>query len=221
MKPAQTSYPDNTNIRFLRWRWWALGPVGRAAHRLGCAGRRCAASTGASISSAASRSASRSRQARSQIGELRDRLEALGVGDVVDPADRVMVAKWSTSAFRCKAKVATRIGQMPVGAIRCRSQGKGCGRTQVNTRSHRKVRAEHWSGLSRRANVRLRQSVSGKVSCELVQHGRYCARRWPCSGIALFIWFRFEWQFGVGALVTLFHDVVLTFGFFALTQLAV
>jgi len=37
--------------------------------------------------------------------------------------------------------------------------------------------------------------------------------------IALYIWFRFEWQFGVGALFALFHDVALTLGFFALTQL--
>ena len=38
-------------------------------------------------------------------------------------------------------------------------------------------------------------------------------------GITLYIWFRFEWQFGVGALFALFHDVALTFGFFSLTQL--
>ena len=40
-------------------------------------------------------------------------------------------------------------------------------------------------------------------------------------GIAIYIWFRFEWQFGVGALVTLFHDVAMVLGFFALTQLQV
>ena len=40
-------------------------------------------------------------------------------------------------------------------------------------------------------------------------------------GIAIYIWFRFEWQFGVGALVTLFHDVSMTLGFFSLTQLQV
>ena len=40
-------------------------------------------------------------------------------------------------------------------------------------------------------------------------------------GIAIYIWFRFEWQFGVGALVTLFHDVSMMLGFFALTQLQV
>jgi preprotein translocase subunit SecF len=40
-------------------------------------------------------------------------------------------------------------------------------------------------------------------------------------GIAVYIWLRFEWQFGVGALVTLFHDVSMTLGFFSLTQLQV
>jgi len=38
-------------------------------------------------------------------------------------------------------------------------------------------------------------------------------------GVLLYIWFRFEWQFGIGAIATLIHDVVLTIGFFAVTQL--
>ena len=40
-------------------------------------------------------------------------------------------------------------------------------------------------------------------------------------GIAVYIWFRFEWQFGVGALLTLAHDVAMTLGFFAFTRLQV
>jgi preprotein translocase SecF subunit len=35
----------------------------------------------------------------------------------------------------------------------------------------------------------------------------------------LYIWFRFGLTFGVGAVVALFHDVILTFGLFAITQL--
>jgi len=35
----------------------------------------------------------------------------------------------------------------------------------------------------------------------------------------LYIWFRFEWQYSVGAVVALIHDVILTLGFFAVTQL--
>jgi preprotein translocase subunit SecF len=38
-------------------------------------------------------------------------------------------------------------------------------------------------------------------------------------GVAVYIWFRFEWQFGAGAILTLLHDVALILGFFSLTQL--
>lgn len=61
-------------------------------------------------------------------------------------------------------------------------------------------------------------SVSGKVSEELLQTGVY-SLVFAMLAITLYIWIRFEWQFGVGALFALFHDVALTFGFFALTQL--
>ncbi len=62
--------------------------------------------------------------------------------------------------------------------------------------------------------------MSGKVSEELAWDGAL-AIGLAMLGIAIYIWFRFEWQFGVGALVTLFHDVSMTLGFFSLTQLQV
>lgn len=62
------------------------------------------------------------------------------------------------------------------------------------------------------------EAVSGKVSEELARDG-LLAISLAMLGIAVYIWFRFEWQFGVGALVTLFHDVSMILGFFALTQL--
>lgn len=64
------------------------------------------------------------------------------------------------------------------------------------------------------------EAVSGKVSGELAQDGML-AIALAMLGVAIYIWFRFEWQFGVGALVTLAHDVALILGFFALTQLQV
>jgi len=64
------------------------------------------------------------------------------------------------------------------------------------------------------------ETVSGKVSEELARDGALSITL-AMVGIALYIWFRFEWQFGVGALVTLFHDVSMTLGFFSLTQLQV
>ena len=68
------------------------------------------------------------------------------------------------------------------------------------------------------ASIRRVETVSGKVSGELLRDGAL-AMALAMLGVAIYIWFRFEWQFGIGALLTLFHDVALTLGFFALTQL--
>ena len=70
------------------------------------------------------------------------------------------------------------------------------------------------------AVVSAGESVSGKVSGELAWDGAL-AISFAMLGIALYIWLRFEWQFGVGALLTLFHDVAMVLGFFSLTQLQV
>ena len=61
-------------------------------------------------------------------------------------------------------------------------------------------------------------NVSGKVSGEFRQTALYALLA-AMAAIALYIWIRFEWQFGVGALFALFHDVSLTLGMFALFQL--
>jgi preprotein translocase subunit SecF len=61
-------------------------------------------------------------------------------------------------------------------------------------------------------------SVSGKVSGELFRTGML-ALGLAMVAISIYIWIRFEWQFGVGALFSLIHDVSLTLGMFALTQM--
>jgi preprotein translocase subunit SecF len=70
------------------------------------------------------------------------------------------------------------------------------------------------------AKIESVDTVSGKVSEELADN-RAIAIGLAMLGIAIYIWFRFEWQFGVGALVTLGHDVAMTLGFFAFTRLQV
>src|SRR5881398_197438 len=70
------------------------------------------------------------------------------------------------------------------------------------------------------ARVAAGESVSGKVSEELAQDSAM-AIGLAMLGIAAYIWIRFEWQFGVGALLTLAHDVAMTLGFFAFTRLQV
>ena len=61
-------------------------------------------------------------------------------------------------------------------------------------------------------------TVSGKVSGEFRNTALYALLA-AMLAISIYIWVRFEWQFGVGALFALFHDVSLTIGMFALFQL--
>lgn len=61
-------------------------------------------------------------------------------------------------------------------------------------------------------------TVSGKVSGELIRNG-VLAVVLAVIGIAIFSWLRYEWQFGVSTFVAIVHDVLMTLGFFALTQL--
>ncbi|HZU51394.1 MAG TPA: protein translocase subunit SecF [Sphingomicrobium sp.] len=70
------------------------------------------------------------------------------------------------------------------------------------------------------ARVDAGESVSGKVSEELAKDSALAVAL-AMLGIAIYIWFRFEWQFGVGALLTLAHDIAMTLGFFAFTRLPV
>ena len=61
-------------------------------------------------------------------------------------------------------------------------------------------------------------NVSGKVSGEFRDDAIF-ALVLAMLGVAIYIWIRFEWQFGVGGLFALFHDVSVTLGMFALFQL--
>ena len=60
--------------------------------------------------------------------------------------------------------------------------------------------------------------VGPQVSGELVRDG-ILAVTLAVAAVLIYIWFRFEWQFGLGAVIALVHDVVLTIGFFSLTGL--
>lgn len=66
--------------------------------------------------------------------------------------------------------------------------------------------------------VRRVEVVGGKISAELFQSG-LMAVGLALAGIAIYIWFRFEWMFALAALVTLLLDITKMIGFFAITQL--
>jgi preprotein translocase subunit SecF len=84
---------------------------------------------------------------------------------------------------------------------------------QVVQKIQSAMRANHPAAEFRRV-----ETVSGKVSGELIRDGAL-AILFAMIGISLYIWFRFEWQFGVGALFALVQDILLTVGMFSLTQM--
>ncbi len=72
--------------------------------------------------------------------------------------------------------------------------------------------------LQGRFEIRRVEIVGPQVSGELIQTGILAVLAAIVS-MLIYIWFRFEWQFSVGAVLALIHDVVLTIGIFSLLQL--
>jgi preprotein translocase subunit SecF len=62
------------------------------------------------------------------------------------------------------------------------------------------------------------ETIGPSVSEELVQASTLAVLL-GIFAILLYLWFRFEWQFAFGAVITTMHDLVLTFGFFSILQL--
>lgn len=62
------------------------------------------------------------------------------------------------------------------------------------------------------------ESVGGKVSSQLVRNG-FLALGLSFIGIMVYVWIRFEWQFALGAVLSLIHDAIVTVGLFSLFQL--
>ena len=64
------------------------------------------------------------------------------------------------------------------------------------------------------------ENVGPKVSAELLQSG-IIAIGLSLAAMLIYIWIRFEWQFSLGAIIALFHDVIITLGIFSLFSLEI
>jgi len=69
-------------------------------------------------------------------------------------------------------------------------------------------------------NFRRVENVGPKVSSELLKSG-IIAIALSLAAMLFYIWIRFEWQFSLGAILALFHDVIITLGFFSLFSLEI
>ena len=130
-----------------------------------------------------------SKAASADLGTIRSTLGSLALGEV------------QLQRFGAPSDVLIRLAQQP--------GGEEAQQAAVN-----KVKTALGDGYDyRRVEV-----VGPRVSGELVQNG-ILGMLVAIIGILIYLWFRFEWQFAVGATIATLHDVVLTIGFFSLTQI--
>ncbi len=74
--------------------------------------------------------------------------------------------------------------------------------------------------LNSDVNFRRVENVGPKVSAELLQSG-IIAISLSLAAMLFYIWVRFEWQFSIGSILALFHDVIITLGIFSLLSLEI
>ncbi|MYZ47361.1 protein translocase subunit SecF [Propylenella binzhouense] len=128
--------------------------------------------------------------AEADLGGIRQTLESLGLGDV------------EVQGFGTPNDVLIRIATQP---------GGDAAQQAAVTKVQQTLGAEDYT--YRRVEV-----VGPRVAGDLAWTGTISVLT-TMVGVLLYIWFRFEWQFAIGAIATLVHDVVLTIGFFAIVQL--
>jgi protein-export membrane protein, SecD/SecF family len=133
-------------------------------------------------------------------------------------------------------EIQTLDGPADIGAIRARLGELGLGEVQVQEFGQaddvliRVVRQEGGDAEQQQAVQKIRDAfgdevayrrvevVGPRVSGELAQAGTMAVGG-SLLLILIYIWFRFEWQYGVGAIIATLHDVVMTIGLFALLQI--
>ena len=129
------------------------------------------------------------KQGNADLGDIRNRLSELNIGEI------------QVQQFGAPNDVLIRVGTQDAG--------ENAEQTVID-----KVRGE----LQDQYDFRRVEVVGPTVSGELAKQGTI-AMLIALAGILLYVWFRFEWQFAVGAIVATVHDVVMTIGFFVLTGL--
>ena len=187
--------PDDTNISFLKWRvpFFAISVLLIAVSWALVLTKGL--NYGVDFAGSLEVRATFTQSEEAPVVELRDQVEALGYGSPV------------VQRFGEDNQVSIRV-RLPDEVSADKEAAQQAANDIVDT-----LQAEY-------DDFRLdgNDNVSGKVSGEFRQTALYALLA-AMGAIALYIWIRFEWQFGVGALFALFHDVSLTLGMFALFQL--
>ena len=136
------------------------------------------------------------------LASLRAKLDKLNLGDV------------SVQYFGTTQNVLIRVEQQDAGE----AIAAGVTENSVKAGGIGRTDAIIKKSLGSEYDYKRIEIVGPKISGELVRDGIVAVVVALCL-MLIYIWLRFEWQFSLGAVVALVHDVVLTIGFFTITQL--
>lgn len=133
-------------------------------------------------------------------------------------------------------EVQTKSGPADLEGIRSQLNGLGLGEVQVQSfgadddvliriarqeggdEAQTAVVSKVQASLGDAVDYRRTEMVGPRVSGELAQNGILGIIS-ALGLIMVYVWFRFEWQYSLGAVIATLHDVVMTIGFFAIAQL--
>ena len=93
-------------------------------------------------------------------------------------------------------------------------------KTESNNQLISEIKKTLINNLNAEINFRRVENVGPKVSSELLKSG-IIAISLSLAVMLFYIWIRFEWQFSLGAIIALFHDVIVTLGVFSLFSLEI
>ena len=93
-------------------------------------------------------------------------------------------------------------------------------KTESNNQLIPEIKKTLINNLNAEIDFRRVENVGPKVSSELLQSG-IIAISLSLIAMLFYIWIRFEWQFSVGSIVALFHDVIITIGIFSILSLEI
>ena len=114
--------------------------------------------------------------------------------------------------------------QMNLGDVNVKKFGKGNDylikfeQTDKNKENFiENIKTQLSKNLAGNFSFRRVENVGPKVSGELLKSG-LIAIVLSLSAMLIYIWIRFEWQFSLGAIIALIHDVIITIGFFSILE---
>ena len=125
------------------------------------------------------------------------------------------------------SEIRTSLGSMNLGDINVKQFGKEGDylikveqKRENNNELIPEIKKILTNNLNAEINFRRVENVGPKISSELLQSG-IIAISLSLAAMLFYIWIRFEWQFSIGSIVALFHDIIITIGVFSVLSLEI